>query len=547
MSGKRDRYKKSFKKKEDFQVNSNREELNEPPIQPQNNWSKFFVILSILLIVIWIFGGNYHLIFFIGWAVLTIIVIACYLLKYHIFDGTRMFFILYAMLCLKIALSPEDSIRQCETFDIETVGHFVKKENNCFYYEIKSKIYEFPVSESLYLNETDEFVKVREYALLRLETKEIVSFDADEDVFRSNIFYGLKKHYATDIFVSDSYYFAKNYPADYYKQFGLKVVYRANIVELNNTAIIVGYQDEYNQKQQTKIYIKNNYKLGDNLLISKNIDIEKDRNFQVVVDSKDYCNYQYMDYFGFHFSDTIVSYKSLFNDVPQLKKMLLNDYKTDLYRFGNARVAFYLNTCETSDGDEYPVYFYYNFNGALDTMMVNNQLNNKSQGLGNALLIDYPSKRILKSNLTQIEINKYKYPVQYDAGGNEIGNNTFSYARYSPNIYNQHFKPKKCYLTKIKSIESKNCLYSNVKVILTHSTGKSEVVECTLPITDEIQFAILVQDENGYRSVDKKFYTEQYYNKLKEEAGFIFNDTIVTQNELLQSIPSMEGYIKKIE
>ena len=81
-----------------------------------------------------------------------------------------------------------------------------------------------------------------------------------------------------------------------------------------------------------------------------------------------------------------------------------------------------------------------------------------------------------------------------------------------------------------------------MKVILTHSTGKSEVVECSLPITDEIQFVILVQDENGYRSVDKKFYTEQYYNKLKEEAGFIFNDTIVTQNELLQSIPSMEVF-----
>jgi len=410
MSRRRDKYKKQR-----VSINQQVEVPETTDEQPEpfklSVWMVLFALLAVLLLAFWIFATDCRPVLFKCWAVAAGGTILLYLRKYLIYPlkyntVTFVMYIIVAM-CVKIALSPNDSIRQPDVVKYVRVGHFLKKENHSFFYQLSnsSKIWEIPVSDSMYLDETEEFVKAREYALLEKEPFAIKSFDADEELFKSNCAYFLHTHYASEKQLSDSYYFAKNYPADYYKQFGLKVVYRANIVELNNTAIIVGYQDEYNQKQQTKIYIKNNYKLGDNLLISKNIDIEKDRNFHVVVDSKDYCNYQYMDYFGFHFSDTIVSYKSLFNDVPQLKKMLLNDYKTDLYRFGNARVAFYLNTCETSDGDEYPVYFYYNFNGALDTMMVNNQLNNKSQGLGNALLIDYPSKRILKYHLATEEIN----------------------------------------------------------------------------------------------------------------------------------------------
>lgn len=556
MSRRRDNYKKQRVSIKKQRVSIN-QQVEEPETSEEQSepfklsvWMVLFGLLAVLLLAFWIFANDYRPVLFKCWAVAAGITILIYLHKY--LNGSIKFdtssaakFIIFVM-CLKIAFSPNDSIRQPDVVKYVRVGHFLKKENHSFFYQLSnsSKIWEIPVSDSIYFNETEEFVKAREYAILEEEPFAIKSFDADEELFKSNCAYFLHTHYASEKLLSNSYFFASQYPTDYYKQFGLNVVYRAKVVgKSGNNTINVEYNDEYQQTKQTAINNKDQLEIDDNILISRNIDIERDNEFQIVVNPEKYVNYAYMGYLGFIFSDTIVSYKTLFEEVPQLKKLLLKTHKTDLYSIGNARVAYYLNTCESSDGEEYPVFFYYNFNGSVDTMMVYIQ----SQRLGNAILIDYPSKRILKNRLSTEEIKKYKYPINFDANGNEIGNNTYCYAKYSPEIYTQHFSPQKCYLAIIKSIKTINDLYSDVKVLLNTPINKNQIVDCSIPITSDIQVAILVQEGKNYRSVDKRFYTEQYYNKLKDGSGFLFNDTIVTQEELLHSIPSMDSYIHIFE
>lgn len=331
MSRRRDNYKK--------QRASINQQVEEPETSEEQSepfklsvWMVLFGLLAVLLLAFWIFANDYRPVLFKCWAVAAGITILIYLHKYLNgsikFDTSSAAKFIIAVMCLKIAFSPNDSIRQPDVVKYVRVGHFLKKENHSFFYQLSnsSKIWEIPVSDSIYFNETEEFVKAREYAVLEKEEKEpfaIMSFDADEELYKSNCAYFLRTHYASEKLLSNSYFFASQYPTDYYQQFGLNVVYRAKVVSSSDNNIVVEYENEDNQKAQTSIYVQNDYQPGDRLLICINNSAEHSRGFKVAVNPDRMDLYKYMGNFGFQFSDTIVSYKTLYDEIPQLKKVFL--------------------------------------------------------------------------------------------------------------------------------------------------------------------------------------------------------------------------------
>ena len=335
MSRRRENYKKQR-----VSINQQVEEPETTDEQPEpfklSVWMVLFALLAVLLLAFWIFATDCRPVLFKCWAVAAGAAILLYFRKYLIHPlkyntVTFMQYIIVAM-CVKIALSPNDSIRQPDVVKYVRVVHFLKKENHSFFYQLSnsSKIWEIPVSDSIYFNETEEFVKAREYAVLEKEEKEpfaIKSFDADEELYKSNCAYALHTHYASEKLLSNSYFFASQYPTDYYQQFGLKVVYRAKVVSSSGDNVVVEYENEDNQKAQTTIEVQNDFKTGDNLLINRNINDERSDYFQVAVNPDRMSQYRYMGYLGFQFSDTIVSHKTLYDEVPQLKKIFLTQKK----------------------------------------------------------------------------------------------------------------------------------------------------------------------------------------------------------------------------
>ncbi len=333
MSRRRDNYKKQ-------RVSIN-QQVEEPETSEEQSepfklsvWMVLFGLLAVLLLAFWIFANDYRPILFKCWAVAAGITILIYLHKYlnGSFDTSSAAMFIIAVMCFKIAFSPNDSFRQPDIVKYVRVGHFLKKENHSFFYQLSnsSKIWEIPVSDSIYFNETEEFVKASEYAVLEKEPFAIKSFDADEELYKSNCAYFLHTHYASEKLLSNSYFFASQYPTDYYQQFGLKVVYRAKVVSSSGDNVVVEYKNELNQKSQTTIDVQNDFKTGDSLLISKKINSERCDNFKVSINPVSMKHYRYMDFMGFQFSDTIVSYKTLYDEIPQLKKVFLKAYKTEL-------------------------------------------------------------------------------------------------------------------------------------------------------------------------------------------------------------------------
>ena len=332
MSRRRDNYKKQR-----VSINQQVEEPATSEEQPEpfklSVWMVLFGLLAVLLLAFWIFANDYRPILFKCWAVAAGITILIYLHKYlnGSFDTSSAAMFIIAVMCFKIAFSPNDSSLQPDIVKYVRVGHFLKKENHSFFYQLSnsSKIWEIPVSDSIYFNETEEFVKAREYAVLEKEPFAIKSFDADEELFKSNCAYFLRTHYASEKLLSNSYFFASQYPTDYYQQFGLKVVYRAKVVSSSGDNVVVEYENEDNQKAQTSIYVQNDYQPDDSLLICINISAEHSRGFKVAVNPDRMDLYKNMGNFGFQFSDTIVSYKTLYDEIPQLKKVFLKGEKKD--------------------------------------------------------------------------------------------------------------------------------------------------------------------------------------------------------------------------
>lgn len=330
MSRRRDNYKKQ-------RVSIN-QQVEEPETSEEQSepfklsvWMVLFGLLAVLLLAFWIFANDYRPVLFKCWAVAAGITILIYLHKYlnGSFDTSSAAMFIIAVMCFKIAFSPNDSFHQPDIVKYVRVGHFLKKDNHSFFYQLSnsSKIWEIPVSDSIYFNETEEFVKAREYAVLEKEPFAIKSFDADEELYKSNCAYFLHTHYASEKLLSNSYFFASQYPTDYYQQFGLKVVYRAKVVSSSGDNVVVEYENEDNQKAQTTIEVQNDFKTGDNLLINRNINDERSDYFQVAVNPDRMSQYRYMGYLGFQFSDTIVSHKTLYDEVPQLKKIFLTQKK----------------------------------------------------------------------------------------------------------------------------------------------------------------------------------------------------------------------------
>ena len=550
---------------------------------------RFWNIL--ILIVLFIFLYTFCLFPEGGWLLYPIsaILIACILIPYFdakiddsIYNKIFLYVLIFTM-CLKIFFSPEDEDKQ----RAEAVGHFLKKANDSLYYTVKlpskkAQVWGIPVSSSLYHNETKEFVPIREYAVLNNNPYSIKSFDADKEMFESSIVYDIHNYYHEKYVLVDNYYNAQLYPADYFDKYGLKVVYRAKVTSTDQltSTIYLQYSNEYNQQQTIRlknreryrygddddydsynaniiygdVFGNKPYKVGDSVLIYKNIVRSRHENIAIAAGPDDIDKYDYMDYFGFLFKDTIVSYQSLFEDIPQLKKHFVNDYKLYKYRTGNIGLAYYLKI-ERHVGRpsyDYPVFLYYDEDGKirvfeLKTMMDDSESSKmKASDFKEpyAILLDYQYKIALKDFSSRNDLLRFKYPVVKGVFNKHEGNNTYWYAKYADAFQDvlSEFSPDTCYIVKAKNVKTK-AMYSEVDVSVTTLDGRKYDITTSIPITSDVKYALLVKRKNGFNSADKQFYTPQYFEKLKDGYGIILEDTILTMREFVGDLKFPYEYL----
>ena len=376
---------------------------------------------------------------------ISAILLVCILIPYFdnniedsIYNKIFLYVLIFTM-CLKIFFSPEDDLRHEDKQRAEAVGHFLKKANDSLYYTVKlpgkkAQVWGIPVSSSLYHNETKEFVPIREYAVLNSNPYAIKSFDADKEMFESSIVYDIHNYYHEQYVLVDNYYNAQLYPADYFNKYGLKVVYRAKVTSTDQltSTIYFQYSNEYNQRQTVRLDNRESsrygdtfgnkpYKVGDSVLIYRNIVRSRHENIAIAAGPDDIDKYDYMDYFGFLFKDTIVSYQSLFEDIPQLKNHFVNDYKLYKYRTGNIGLAYYFKIERHVGRHSYdhPVFYYYDEDGKIRffelRMMMNDSESSKMKASDfkepYAILLDYQDKTALKFLSSRNDLLKFKYPV----------------------------------------------------------------------------------------------------------------------------------------
>lgn len=528
---------------------------------------------------------------------ISAILLVCILIPYfdnHIDDSSHNKIFLYVLLfimCVKIFFSPEDDLRHKDKQQSEAVGHFLKKANDSLYYTVKlpgkkAQVWGIPVSSSLYHNETKEFVSIREYAVLNSNPYAIKSFDADKEMFESSIVYDIHNYYHEKYVLVDNYYNAQLYPADYFDKYGLKVVYRAKVTSTDQltSTIYLQYSNEYNQQQTIRlknreryrygddddydsynaniiygdVFGNKPYKVGDSVLIYKNIVRSRHEDIAIAAGPDDIDKYDYMDYFGFLFKDTIVSYQSLFEDIPQLKKHFVNDYKLYKYRTGNIGLAYLLKIKRTNGKTsyDYPVFYYFDEDGKIRIfelkMMIDllkegsNVLNMKVRDFTGsyAILLDYQDKIALKECSSRNDLLRFKYPVVKGVFNKHEGNNTYWYAKYT-DPYQEGlpgFSPDTCYIVKTKNVKP-NAMYSKVDVSVTTLDGRKYDITTSIPITSDVKYALLVKRKNGFVSADKQFYTPQYFEKLRDGYGIILEDTILTMREFVEDLKFPYEYL----
>jgi len=515
---------------------------------------------------------------------ISAILLVCILIPYFdnniedsIYNKIFLYVLIFTM-CLKIFFSPENDLRHEDKQRAEAVGHFLKKANDSLYYTVKlpgkkSQVWGIPVSSSLYHNETEEFVSIREYAVLNSNPYAIKSFDADKEMFESSIVYDIHNYYHEQYVLVDNYYNAQLYPADYFNKYGLKVVYRAKVTSTDWRTMDLQFTNEYNQQLTVRLDNRESYrygddddydsynaniiygdafgnkpyKVGDSVLIYRNIVRSRHENIAIAVGPDDIDKYDYMDYFGFLFKDTIVSYQSLSEDIPQLKNHFVNDYKLYKYRTGNIGLAYYLKI-ERHVGRpsyDYPVFYYYDEEGnirvfELKTMMDGSESSKmKASDFKEpyAILLDYQDKTALKFLSSRNDLLKFKYPVVKGVFNKHEGNNTYWYAKYADAFQDvlSEFSPDTCYIAETKNVKTK-AMYSEVDVSVTTLDGRKYDVTTSIPITSDVKYALLVKRKNGFISADKQFYTPQYFEKLKDGYGIILEDTILTMREFVWNL-----------
>lgn len=328
----------------------------------------------------------------------------------------------------------------------------------------------------------------------------------------------------------------------YFDEFGLTLLYNSCVTSSNGQVVSLIYNDIFENNRLVTISTLENYSVGDIIVLKENLNKYIDNTITLVPDVK----LNDIKTVGVMFKDTIVSYDYFFAEAPQYKHFFSEPYY-DLLTGNYVGVANYWET-KSYGGRvryDYPVLFYTDQFGCVreeesPTKLEIGDLTKMKQGV----LIDFSSQQIINKELTTKERMKYKYPVLM-FHGQEIGNNSYNYAKIETKRFILNYGLKLAYLAHVDS-KQRDVIVDNVNLTFRDMAGNLQKTTCHIPQTyQEYDSLIIYSTDQGYKAAELKFDTEVNFNKIRQGRAYIFRDTLVTESELINDIPDMKQHVEQ--
>jgi hypothetical protein len=426
------------------------------------------------------------------------------------------------------------------------IGELVETKDNSLIYKLHKQNGDevFWEVEDL-LGNTDSLRQVKQIALLSSNPKRVLDWFPSESemLLYKNIVESKSDSLKSDLSSLD---YALYNPLKYYDKYGLTMVYNAVVVSSNNYGISVLYNDVFGNTRTATIRSLEdlNIEKGETVVIKENLNKYINNKIEIATDIK----LDNVKTIGVMFTDTIVSYEFFFSEAPQYKKLFSEPYY-DILSGNYVGVANYWST-ESYGGRvhyEYPVLFYRDQYGCVYKKEFPNKIEHGDlKQYLNGVLIDLSSKQIINKVLTTKDLIKYKYPILM-FHGQEIGNNSYGYAKIETDRYIQNYGLSLAYLAHVDS-KQRDVVVDKVNLTFKDIQGKIQTTVCHIPQTyKDYDTLIIYSNAQGYRAAELKFDTEANFEKIRQGRAYIFRDTIVTERELLNDIPQMIFEVEKIK
>lgn len=421
------------------------------------------------------------------------------------------------------------------------IGELLEEKNGFAVYKLHSangEVVFWNVTTPKYFT-TDSIHYRHKFVLLRNNPVDICKLDpsiSDFAVYKYLINQTAKKTKA-----SNTLTYAIYNQKQYFDEFGLSLLYNGYVASSNGYVVSLKYNDIFGNLRLITIPTKVKYSLGDSVVIKENLNKYLNNNIDIVSDIKhdDITTIRVM------FNDTIVSYEHFFAEAPQYKHFFSEPYY-DVLTGNYVGVANYWET-QSYGGRvrfDYPVLFYTDQFGCIYEEEFSQKLEiGDLKKMKSGVLIDFSSKQILNKELTTKDLIKYKYPVLM-FHGQEIGNNSYGYARIETDRYIQNYGLSLAYLAHVDS-KQRDVVVDKVNLTFKDIQGNIQTTVCHIPQRyKDYDSLIIYSNAQGYRAAELKFDTEANFNKIRQGRAYIFRDTIVTESELINDIPSMSRHIK---
>lgn len=497
---------------------------------------------------------SYPFAWIIGWGIISFGSFALFLFRKIPCNKTRLT-ILSALLLMHFAAGVYGFARKSEYQPKErevAIGHFVKKDGNEFVYNIrrsdgKYDVVRVEVDHEYRTNNSAYFQQIRKVVLLRTNPGKIIEWEPSLKQIK-DFKYAVKYTTTLDdeLIGVNSFDFAKDHPRIYFENFGIDVVYKAKIKYIENNYCTVVYKNIFGN--QNEVYFKCNpskIKDADSILISKKI--KPDTTFTPVYFGliEEYPAFNHICY---SFPDTLLNAEMLNKNIPQFNDYIFNSSANNANNKFFASIGYFLrmNVYPGGNGSTNysPIYLLRDLDGNSLEIEIDTLLSTSAEMEYNdsICLIDAYRKKILKWRLSESDFEKYKYPIQIMYGGIEIGNNSYGYAKNEPEKFIKNYDVTMCFLA--------NASYSLKDGInKCHISGKDnygQKFDDTILITQSFHNysqLIVYKKEGTYYPAEPQFQTDFYFEKIKDSFGYLFKDTILTKQELIEDIPML---IKKM-
>ena len=507
------------------------------------------VTIFVLVQSIIIFGFassffEFRTLFVLNWLAITILIhglifkLAPNLLKNQCF----MLYTIFLVIATAISMKAMPYVLSGNDYSIG-IGELVETKDNSLIYKLHRQNGDevFWEVEDL-LGNTDSLRQAKQIVLLSSNSKRVLDWFPSESeiLLYKNIVESQSDSLKSDFTSLD---YALYNPLKYYDKYGLTMAYNAVVVSSNNYGISVLYNDVFGNTRTATIRALEdlNIEKGKTVVIKENLNKYINNKIEIAANIK----LTDVKSIGVMFNDTIVPYESFFAEAPQYKKLFSEPYYDNLAG-DYVGVANYWST-ESYGGRvhyEYPVLFYRDQYGCVYKKEFPNKIEHGDlKQYLNGVLIDLSSKQIINKVLTTKDLIKYKYPVLM-FHGQEIGNNSFGYAKIETDRFIQNYGLSLAYLAHVDS-KQRDVVVDKVNLTFKDIQGKIQTTVCHIPQTyKDYDSLIIYSNAQGYRAAELKFDTEANFNKIRQGRAYIFRDTIVTESELINDIPSMSRHIK---